>query len=512
MILSVGGIILIQWYFIYTSIDNREEEFSMAVKASLSAVAQDIQENELLHYIETFESLTDTIDQPDSSLLGNFIFYDSDDESNLSSLLTFGILQEDYNIPVPGNTSGDVAKVADFKGLETRTIFKEAFDRENRRTFSTNKFERIQRITSLEKATFSSFFSNIANTFPIHKRLDSYELEYMLKEQFTTRNIKTPFEFVVLSEGLATKVTSNNYLEAQSGPQYNIPIFVNEQGASTFDLIVSFPKKNSYVLSSIIGVASLSFVLTLLIVILCGISLYQILQQKKISEIKSDFINNMSHEFKTPIATINLAIDAIENPVNIKDEKKVSRYLKMMREENKRMQDQVETVLMISQLERGTTPMELSPIDIHDVIEEAISHVALIVQNRSGMIYKHLEATSTIVSANKNHFTNVLTNLLDNAIKYSEGSPIIEVRTWTEEEQISIEIKDEGIGMDTETLQLIFEKFYREQGGNVHNIKGHGLGLSYVKKILTLLNGTIHVKSKKGKGSTFLIQLPLINQ
>ena len=512
MILSVGGIILIQWYFIYTSINNREEEFSMAVKASLSAVAQDIQENELLHYIETFESLTDTIDQPDSSLLGNFIFYDSDDESNLSSLLTFGILQEDYNIPVPGNTSGDVAKVADFKGLETRTIFKEAFDRENRRTFSTNKFERIQRITSLEKATFSSFFSNIANTFPIHKRLDSYELEYMLKEQFTTRNIETPFEFVVLSEGLATKVTSNNYLEAQSGPQYNIPIFVNEEGASTFDLIVSFPKKNSYVLSSIIGVASLSFVLTLLIVILCGISLYQILQQKKISEIKSDFINNMSHEFKTPIATINLAIDAIENPVNIKDEKKVSRYLKMMREENKRMQDQVETVLMISQLERGTTPMELRSIDIHDVIEEAISHVALIVQNRSGMIYKHLEATSTIVSANKNHFTNVLTNLLDNAIKYSEGSPIIEVRTWTEEEQISIEIKDEGIGMDAETLQLIFEKFYREQGGNVHNIKGHGLGLSYVKKILTLLNGTIHVKSKKGKGSTFLIQLPLINQ
>jgi two-component system phosphate regulon sensor histidine kinase PhoR len=509
MILSVGGIILIQWYFIYTSIDNREEEFSMAVKASLSSVATNIQEDELLHYIETFESLTDTLEQADSSLLGNFIFYDSDDESNLSSLLTFGILQEDYNIPVPGTTNGEVAKVSDFKGLETRRIFKEAFDRENRRTFSTNKFERIQRINSLEKTTFSSFFSSIANTFPIHKRLDSYELEYMLQEQFSTRNIDTPFEFVVLSEGLATKVSSNNYLEAQSGPKYNIPIFVNEEGASTYELIVSFPKKNSYVLSSIIGVASLSFVLTLLIVILCGISLYQILQQKKISEIKSDFINNMSHEFKTPIATINLAIDAIENPINIRDEKKVSRYLKMMREENKRMQDQVETILMISQLDRGSTPMEFETIDIHEVVEDAISHVALIVQNRSGMIYKHLDATSVTISAN---LTNVLINLLDNAIKYSEGSPVIEVRTWTEEKMVAIEIKDEGMGMDTETLQLIFEKFYREQSGNVHNIKGHGLGLSYVKKIITLLNGTIHVKSKKGKGSTFLIQLPLINQ
>jgi two-component system phosphate regulon sensor histidine kinase PhoR len=220
----------------------------------------------------------------------------------------------------------------------------------------------------------------------------------------------------------------------------------------------------------------------------------------------------MSHEFKTPIATINLAIDAIENPINIKDEKKVSRYLKMMREENKRMQDQVETVLMISQLDRGSTPMECESTDIHEVIEDAISHVALIVQNRSGMIYKHLDAPFVTISANMNHLTNVLINLLDNSIKYSEGSPIIEVRTWTEDKMVTIEIKDQGIGMDTETLQLIFEKFYREQSGNVHNIKGHGLGLSYVKKIITLLNGTINVKSKKGKGSTFLIQLPLIDQ
>ena len=331
----------------------------------------------------------------------------------------------------------------------------------------------------------------------------------MLEEEFTTRNIDTPFEFVILSDGLATKVSSNNYREVKSGPQYNIPIFVDNEGASAYDLIVSFPEKNSFVLSSIIGVASLSFILTMLIVILCGISLYQILQQKKISEIKSDFINNMSHEFKTPIATINLAIDAIENPINIKDEKKVSRYLKMMREENKRMQDQVETVLMISQLERGTTPMELSPIDVHEVVEEAISHVALIVQNRAGMIYKHLDASFSNISGNKNHLTNVITNLLDNAIKYSEGSPIIEVRTWSEEKDIAIEVKDQGMGMDTETLQLIFEKFYREQGGNVHNIKGHGLGLSYVKKIVHLLNGTIHVKSKKDKGSTFTIRFPL---
>lgn len=511
MILSVGGIILIQGYFIYTAVENREEEFSMAVQASLSAVAAEIQEDELLHYIETFENLTDSITTPDSSsMLGNFIFYESDDESNLSSLLTFGILQDDYSIPVPGsNNSDDFVQVSDFKGIQTRRIFKEVFDRENQRTFSREKFERIQRIDALDKATFASFFSNIANTFPIHKRLDSYELENMLSNQFTQHNVSTPFEFVVLSQGLATKVSSNDYLEIQEGPKYNIPIFVNNEGTSTYDLVVSFPEKSRYLLSSIFGVASLSFVLTLLIVILCGISLYQIIQQKKISEIKSDFINNMSHEFKTPIATINLAIDAIENPVNIKDEKKVSRYLQMMREENKRMKDQVETVLMISQLERGSTPVEMKIENVHELIEGAISHVALIVQNRSGMIYKHLEAPTALVRVDKNHLTNVFINLLDNAIKYSEGSPIIEIRTWVENDQIAIEVKDEGMGMDNETLKLIFHKFYRQQGGNIHNIKGHGLGLSYVKRIIDLLNGTIHVKSKMGKGSSFTVQLPL---
>ena len=227
------------------------------------------------------------------------MFYDSDDESNLSSLFTFGILQEDYNIPLAGDDSGST-KLTDLKGIATTRIFKEAFDRENRRSFSTEKFQRIERINSIDRATFASFFFNMANTFPIHKRLDTYELTGMLEEEFTTRNIDTPFEFVILSDGLATKVSSNNYREVKSGPQYNIPIFVDNEGASAYDLIVSFPEKNSFVLSSIIGVASLSFILTLLIVILCGISLYQILQQKKISEIKSDFINNMSHEFKTP--------------------------------------------------------------------------------------------------------------------------------------------------------------------------------------------------------------------
>ena len=250
-----------------------------------------------------------------------------------------------------------------------------------------------------------------------------------------------------------------------------------------------------YLRSSIIGITSLSFVLTLLIIVVCAYSIYEIVQQKKISEIKSDFINNMSHEFKTPIATINLAIDALQNKVVKEDEEKVDRYLKMLREENKRMQDQVENVLMISQLERGTTPLDLQSYAMNPIVSEAISHVALIVKSKNGTIKSELNAAKQSVVVDKNHFMNVFVNLLDNAIKYSSESPLIYVNTYNESNFWVFEIKDHGIGMDQETLKLIFKKFYRRQGGNIHNIKGHGLGLSYVKKIIELHNGTIHVSS-----------------
>jgi len=246
-----------------------------------------------------------------------------------------------------------------------------------------------------------------------------------------------------------------------------------------------------------------------LIIIVCSYSVYEIVQQKKISEIKSDFINNMSHEFKTPIATINLAIDALQNKNVKKDEEKVDRYLNMLREENKRMQDQVENVLMISQLDRGSTPLDLQSFAMNPLVEEAISHVALIVQSENGTITSDLMASQQSVVVDKNHFMNVFVNLLDNAIKYSLNAPLIEVRTFNEDDVWVFEIQDHGIGMDSDTLKLIFKKFYRQQGGNIHNIKGHGLGLSYVKKIIELHNGTIHVSSILGVGTTFQIRLPI---
>jgi two-component system phosphate regulon sensor histidine kinase PhoR len=219
----------------------------------------------------------------------------------------------------------------------------------------------------------------------------------------------------------------------------------------------------------------------------------------------------MTHEFKTPIATINLALDAIKNPKVIEDKAKVHRYLQMIRDENKRMHAQVENVLRISKLEKKELEINKESTNIHEILEDAIEHVNLIIEDRQGSITTHLEATRTTVLLNEMHFTNVLVNVLDNAIKYSSDVPIIDVYSENIKDFIIIRIKDQGIGMSKVAQKRIFEKFYREHTGDVHNVKGHGLGLSYVKRIIEDHNGQIFVESEKGKGSTFIIKIPLIN-
>jgi two-component system phosphate regulon sensor histidine kinase PhoR len=218
----------------------------------------------------------------------------------------------------------------------------------------------------------------------------------------------------------------------------------------------------------------------------------------------------MTHEFKTPIATINLALDSIKNPKIISDNEKVMRYVKMIRDENKRMHTQVENVLRISRLEKNQLEISKEIIDIHDVIDDAINHVSLIINDKKGTIKTHFQAITTELPGNDFHLTNVLVNILENSIKYSEGAPIIDVYTESTNKFFIIKIKDEGIGMSKNVQKHVFDKFYREQRGNIHDVKGHGLGLAYVKEIVDKHHGTVFVESEKGKGSIFTVKLPLI--
>jgi two-component system phosphate regulon sensor histidine kinase PhoR len=219
----------------------------------------------------------------------------------------------------------------------------------------------------------------------------------------------------------------------------------------------------------------------------------------------------MTHEFKTPIATINLALDSLKNEKLLADPERLTRYLGIIREENKRMNAHVENVLQISKLERRELELEKEPLDLHDLINDAAEHVSLLLNAREGKITINYGATRSTVLANDSHFTNLLVNILDNAIKYAIDAPEIEVSTENIKDLIIVKIKDHGPGISKSAQSRIFEKFFREHTGNIHNVKGHGLGLAYVKKIIDEHGGEIFVESEKGKGTTFIIKISLIN-
>tara|TARA_B100001057_G_scaffold495377_1_gene594279 strand:- start:17738 stop:19315 length:1578 start_codon:yes stop_codon:yes gene_type:complete len=510
MSFSLIGIILMQGYWIYSSWQNKEEEFTLAVNRTLRQVVNEIQSRELNDYVYTYQMLIDSIGSPDESNFTDvFLFLDEDQSSNLSTFFAYGILEEDYNISLPNNLSNRYGNddIKDYRAVKTTIVNKNIFDRrENRLNASISKLKSVEDIDIFKFEKYKTAFQEYASSLPIHKRTTSREIQELLDRGFSERNIITQYEFGIYSNGLSTKVKSNNYLEEQSGPKYSIPFLYDNSSPVKYDLVVSFPDKQEYVLSGIIGVATLSFMLTLVIIVISTSALYQIIKQKKLSEIKSDFINNISHEFKTPIATINLALDAISSSKNNFNEK-FNSYLSMIREENSRMLSQVENILTISQLEKSSNPFEMEDTNIHEVIEDAVEHVKLIVESRKGSIKISLNAAKSIISGNSSHLENIIINILDNAVKYSKKNPHIIISSSNSEGNITICIQDNGIGMDKNIQKLIFEKFYREQNGNIHDIKGHGLGLSYVKKIIDFHNGKIDLESKKGVGTKFYITL-----
>lgn len=515
MIISILGIVILQGYWIFSAWNDKEKEFSLAVQQSLMMVADEIQERELSDYIAAYENLLDSLETPDNESFANvFLFLDEDKTNNLISYYTYGILEEDYKItPYLDPTLGDtIETLTDVKQVKNTTIINknDVFNRENNIATSIEKISTIRRMNIANQRIRSTFKNYIANT-PIHKRLNVDELDYVLKREFDAKMIVTPYEFGIYDNGLATKIKSNNYSEKQKGYRYSIPIFQDDDSIRNYELLISFPEKDQYVFSSILTIGGLTLFLTLFIVLVSSSALYQIIQQKKISEIKTDFINNMSHEFKTPIATINLALDAISNPKIIETPTKVFKYVKMIREENSRMLSQVENVLRISQLERSNQPIQKTIVDTHKIIVDAVSHIQLILKDKSGDLKMHLNAKQTSISGNKSHLTNVVVNLLDNAVKYCDQIPKVMVDTFNEDNSFIIKIKDNGIGMTSVEQKRIFDKFFRAASGDIHNVKGHGLGLAYVKKIIDIHKGEIKLKSKKDFGTTFTIRIPNIN-
>lgn len=290
--------------------------------------------------------------------------------------------------------------------------------------------------------------------------------------------------------------------------EYDVKLFNTEGAPAAGSLHVFFPKKERFLLSTILPSLLSSILFTGLILFCFIYTINTILRQKKVSIMKTDFINNMTHEFKTPIATISLAVDSINSPMINGSPDKVKRFASIIKEENNRMLAQVEKVLQIAKLDKQDFELKLTDININELTKKAAEHTALKVNQRGGMIHTVLQATNPIIEGDENHISNVIHNLLDNANKYSPEKPNISIETKDTSDAVQIIVKDKGIGMSKDDVKRIFEKFYRVSTGNIHDVKGFGLGLSYVKAIVDAHQGSIDVKSELGKGSIFTITIP----
>ena len=514
MSLSLVGIIAVQLYWIKRSVEDKEEQFSNTASEVLSKVAEKIEEREMKEYSERFLNLKDSVGDLKSTQLSNIFFIDRDLNSNEILFYSHGILEEDYNIAstfFDNAASSDTATIKNFTSRRTKTVYKEDYGLDGKayRLSPIEKWEKVGGISAMEKAMFDDVYRVYANRVPIHERVSREEIELLLDQELENRSLDIDYEYGLYSRGLPTKIKSRKF-RMDTDSYYKAPVFRDSEGVTDFALLISFPDKKDFLVRSIVGMAVLSLLFTLIIMIAYASAIYQLIRQKQISEIKTDFINNMTHEFKTPIATINLAVEAIKNPKIMGDAEKVGRYLNMIRDENKRMHAQVENVLRISKLEKNQLDISKERVDAHEIINKAITHVELIVQDRGGYVKTHLDAERTDVLANKTHFGNVIVNMLDNAVKYSPDAPKVDVFTEVANNFLVIRVQDRGAGMSKAVSKRIFEKFYREHTGDIHNVKGHGLGLAYVKKIVEDHQGEVYVESEKGKGSTFYIKLPLI--
>lgn len=514
MSLSLIGIIFVQVYWINKSVEDAEEQFSNNVFEILDRVTDKITDREQKDYFERYISITDSVGEFKSAHFSEFYYVTGDLNSSEVELYKHGILEEEYNISSTffDNGSGeDTTTIRNYTSKRTKTILKEDFGLDGKGSHFTplETFEKIGGLTSVQISAFEDVFGEFAKRIPIHDRVSKQEIELLLERELNNRNIITDYEYGIASKGLPTTVKSRKF-SFRKKASYKSPIFIDSEGNYTYSLLISFPEKKRFLIRSILGMAGLSLLFTLVIVVAYTSAIYQLIKQKQISEIKTDFINNMTHEFKTPIATINLAVEAIKNPKVIDDQEKVMRYLQMIRDENKRMHAQVENVLRISKLEKNQLDISKDRVDVHDIVQDAIAHVELLVADRGGYIETHLNAGRREVLANEMHFTNVIVNILDNAVKYSTEAPKIDVYSEEVRNSIVIQVKDQGAGMSKAVLKKVFEKFYREHTGDIHNVKGHGLGLAYVKKIIEDHQGEVYAESEKDKGSTFYIKLPLI--
>lgn len=501
MVVSIVAIVWVQVVWISNSVRAQNEQFDFLVINSLHNTAHSIETNRKMEFlnelfIRGYSALPQAIrsSKASSGFISERLSVESRSISDTDSVEI--IVSANDNPPVRMKVTREQAQA----------------EMNNSVVVGSDEYMRWIQHQSVEFQSMTNQLVSDMYTWETSLEVNKEELLHTLEGELGASGITTPFEFVIMRgdsivDGIYSKTKIRSFLESP----YKVGLFTQGLLRKGEHLSVVFPRKTNYVLGSMGLMLGGSGLFLVIIISTFALSLWFIIRQKKTSEMQADFINNMTHEFKTPIATISLAADTIANSRVISDEEKVRHFIGMIKKENARMDRQVETILQIATLDRHEKDFNFALTDMHEVIGQAVDTIEIQVTERGGVIHRQLGAGRTMVSGDADHLRNLVHNLLDNANKYSVGSPEITVRTSSNESGMFLEVEDCGEGMSKSVQTHVFERFYREATGNIHNVKGFGLGLNYVKAVADAHGGTISVESEEGRGSVFTLYLPFIN-
>ncbi len=502
MTISLIVFVTLQFYWLKGYYNALEQDFSNKVYAALENTAKNISEIEVEKYLnEDFKNFRKNVISNNNQPSLTTIQQVEDSGAQRQIIYSKNIIEKTQ---LPISQKGDSLKLTTLYTDEA--AYKLKRDTTNRELLTAD----INQDIESGDYSMKEFAKVYGNNLPITKRVDDAILDSVLAKELKMKGITAKFGFGVTDKNnKLTSVFNKVYKEKKDNNTYSYPLFTDKKDRTLYSLALVFPKKEYSLAMNNWPMLLGTFLSLLTILGIYIISINYMMRQKKLAEIKTDFINNMSHEFKTPLATISVATDSLANDKIATNPEKVRYYSNLIKQENLRMKKQVENVLNMSKLERNEVNLFLKETNVRELIKKTTESFNLIVAQRNGSLTEEFTADRYTFKIDEFHISNMLVNLLDNANKYSPDTPDIKIKTKNEGNFYVIEISDKGMGMETQNKTKIFEKFFREETGNIHNVKGQGLGLSYVKKIVELHKGQIIVESHKGEGSVFTIKLPM---
>ena len=481
MAFSFAGLLLLQVRYVNQSASIFSARFDDNVKRSLYQVIKTIDEMEVRDYLETFINGKSDDAQRAKELLNS-------DESLFKHSYTVDQLtmpDESVQIKSLGGKNTSISKASESQNEQYR--------------------ERFLRSKALFDEVTAKLM-NDASTKPIEKRVDFVLLDELLSKEFYNNGVELPFHYVVTDKSGKIVFSCHDDNMPVTKDFYRQQFFPNENSDKIYFLNVFFPTRSEYIVHSL-KLLLPSIILTMLMFFTFMLTILYLLRQKRLTSVKNDFVNNMTHELKTPISSVSLAAQMLsDNSVNT-NPKILAHISHVIIDETKRLSFLVDKVLQMSVFERGRATMNFQELDMHELLETVIGNFSLKVNNTNGKIISQLNAQNASAMVDEMHFTNVIYNLMDNALKYRKETLILTVSTWNDKDKLFISIEDNGIGIKRENMKRIFDQFYRVPTGNVHNVKGFGLGLAYVSKIIKLHKGTIKVESEYGIGTKFIIEI-----